>query len=130
MKGLRIASIMLFTYIGLLITNTMLYLSWSDDTGELPSTMIRVVVIAIVAYGLWTSKPWAWSLGLVSSIFFGLVAVVGAAILSVAGANEEWPYATADFLLMSASAVVLIGAVIVLLLPTTRKAVGNHRKGS
>jgi len=123
MRTLRIAAGLVLLYALLLLLNGLFYLYWSGDASEVARMLVRIVGSALVAYGLWIAARWGWWLGIiftgVLSLFAG-VALLGAV---AGGMLEGRPYPTVDLLFFILSATALLLAFLLLVLPSSRRAV-------
>ena len=120
MKMLRIAAALVLLYGCVVLTNGLLYLSWSGGTSELIRMLVRVIGTALVAYGLWSSTRWGWWFGMFFSGILALAGIVGLAALFATDALDNRPYPIVDIVVFVVSIFALCGAFVCLLTGSAR----------
>ena len=118
---IRAAAVVLAFYGFLVAANAAFYVPWFGVPADLPRLVVRLVGVAIMVYGLWTSLRWARWVALAFSAVFGVSGLFALWAASQTGAFEGRPYPTLDYIVFVVSSLVLLAAATLLVLPA-RKA--------
>ena len=124
----RIASILIFCHVALLLVSGWNYYRIEGDLTDAPRMVIRIVGGSLIVWGIWKGFGWAWWVGV---IFTGLLSVVGTAGLYIGLLGRVFqtrPTPNLDLGIYIGLIVCLAGAFVLLLLPSSRKIETGGKK--
>lgn len=125
---LKFGMLFIAIYGVLVLLNAGFYAWWSADYSGLPRSVLRVVGVALVIYGLINKANWAWWLAIIGT---GSLCILGGMATAILLSNDIFssrPYGTVDMVFMLLSVGVLALAFITLLLPGSRKEIIRTKK--
>jgi hypothetical protein len=123
MRSLRIAAVLFVLYSVATLVNLAFYVSWSGVADPVPRAVIRVVLLTLIAAGLWRRQRWAWWLGVLGAgwlVIGGVITIVSGRLGTLA---ERRPYPTVDYTYFIIGFAAALGGLLLLLAPSGRAAI-------
>ncbi len=123
LNTLKLASLSLVAYAVFFLFDSVVYARIVGAPTLWGRVLVYVPLVLLLAWGLWQAKRWAWLGSTIFTAAFGLMGLLALSGGLSSGAWRSRPYPVIDLLIGMILTAIFVVAFILLLLPTTKRAI-------